>query len=100
MEESIFRKSSLEKISSPEQLNDYIRVTSSGAWLLLLGLFAMLLAVGVWSVTGTIPDTVQLNGIAYEEEGRTDFIYAYAPMAVSRRLQEGMTVQVSPEYAI
>lgn len=25
---SIFRKSSLERISSPEQLNDYIRVAS------------------------------------------------------------------------
>ncbi len=99
MEESIFRKSSLEKISSPEQLNDYIRVTNSGVWLLLFGLFAMLLAAGVWAVTGTIPDTVQLNGIAFEEQGKTDFIYAYAPLAASKRLQEGMTVQVSPEYA-
>ena len=28
MEESLFRKNSMEQITSPEQLNDYIRVTS------------------------------------------------------------------------
>jgi hypothetical protein len=99
MEESIFRKSSLEKISSPEQLNDYMKVTSGGVWLLLLGLFALLLAAGVWAFTGTIPDTVQLKGVAYDEWGDTDVIYAYAPLAVSMRLTEGMNVQVSPEYA-
>jgi hypothetical protein len=99
MEESIFRKSSLEKISSPEQLNDYMKVTSGGVWLLLLGLFALLLAAGVWAFTGTIPDTVKLKGVAYDEWGDTDVIYAYAPLAVSMRLTEGMNVQVSPEYA-
>ncbi len=99
MEESIFRKSSLERISSPEQLNDYMKVTSGGIWLMLLGLFALLFAAGVWAFTGTIPDTVQLKGVAYDESGDTDLIYAYAPLAVSMRLAEGMNVQVSPEYA-
>ncbi len=99
MEESIFRKSSLEKISSPEQLNDYMKVTSGGVWLLLLGLFALLLAAGVWAFTGTIPDTIQLTGVAYDESGDADVIYAYVPLAVSMRLTEGMNVQVSPEYA-
>jgi len=99
MEESIFRKSSLEKISSPEQLNDYMKVTSGGIWLLLLGLFALLLAAGVWAFTGTIPDTVQLKGVAGNESGEADLIYAFAPLAVSMRLTEGMNVQVSPEYA-
>ncbi len=99
MEESIFRKSSLEKISSPEQLNDYMKVTSGGVWLVLLGLFALLLAAGVWAFTGTIPDTVQLKGVAYDEPGDADVIYAFVPLAVSMRLAEGMNVQVSPEYA-
>jgi hypothetical protein len=99
MEESIFRKSSLEKISSPEQLNDYMKVTSGGVWLLLLGLFALILAAGVWAFTGTIPDTVQLTGVAYDESGDADVIYAYVPLAISMRLSEGMNVQVSPEYA-
>jgi len=99
MEESIFRKSSLEKISSPEQLNEYMKVTGGGIWLLLLGLFALLLAAGVWAFTGTIPDTVQLKGVAYEEQHDSDLIYAFVPLAASQKLAEGMSVQVSPEYA-
>ena len=30
MEEQIFRKKSLDRLSSPEQLNDYLHVTSPG----------------------------------------------------------------------
>ena len=34
----LFREKNLNKISSPEQLDDYIRVAGPGAWLLLAGL--------------------------------------------------------------
>lgn len=33
--EKIFRKESLERISSPEQLTDYLRVTNPGIWIIL-----------------------------------------------------------------
>ena len=35
MEEQIFRKKSLDRLSSPEQLNDYLHVTSPGIWIVL-----------------------------------------------------------------
>ncbi len=76
-----------------------MKVTGGGIWLLLLGLFALLLAAGVWSFTGTIPDTVQLKGVAYVEQYDSDLIYAFVPLATSQKLTEGMSVQVSPEYA-
>lgn len=87
MEKSIFRKSSLERISSPEQLNEYVKVTNPGIWLVLLGLFILLFAVGIWAFTGSIPETVQLAGVAYGgEEQETDTIYCYVPLSVSKRL--------------
>ena len=33
MNREIFREKSLERVESPEQLNDYIRVASPGVWL-------------------------------------------------------------------
>ena len=52
MEEQIFRKKSLDRLSSPEQLNDYLHVTSPGIWIvlgavifLLISIFAMLPAM-------------------------------------------------------
>lgn len=37
MSDQIFRKKSLDRISSPEQLNDYIRVANPGIWMILGG---------------------------------------------------------------
>lgn len=99
MENSIFRKSSLERISSPEQLNQYVKVTNPGIWLVLLALIALLLAVGVWAFTGTIPETVQLQGVAFSDDSEADTIYCYVPLSTSKKLSTEMKVQVSPDYA-
>jgi len=65
---SIFRKSALEKISTPEQLNEYIRVTNPKVWVLLLALMALLGGAVVWAIFGSIPETVTLNGVTYARQ--------------------------------
>lgn len=99
MENNLFRKSSIERISSPEQLNDYLKVTNISVWSILGALFALLLGVMIWSFTGSIPETVQINGVAYSTANNADTVYCYLPLGTSKRLQEGMEVQVSPDYA-
>lgn len=64
---SVFRSSSLERISSPEQLNDYIRVASPRLWVVLLGLTAFLVGALIWSRFGSIGSTVY--GVAIVENG-------------------------------
>ncbi len=98
MENSLFRKSALERITAPEQLNDYLRITNPGIWLVLAGLLAIFLAVGVWAFTGSIPDTEKIKGIAYASRGDLS-IYAYVPLNDAVGLVQGMDVQISPEYA-
>ena len=46
------------KISSPEQLNSYIRVTSPGAWIVLASVLVFLAGFFVWIFFGElkIPD--------------------------------------------
>jgi hypothetical protein len=53
----VFRKSTLERISSPEKLNEYIRVSRPSVWI-ILGAIAVILAAAVfWGVTAEItPD--------------------------------------------
>ena len=48
MEESLFRKNSVEHISSPEQLNDYLRVTSPAIWVVLIAVIILLAGVLIW----------------------------------------------------
>ena len=50
----IFRKKSMERVSSPEALNDYIRVTTPSVWIVLIALAALLVGILAWSVFGTV----------------------------------------------
>jgi hypothetical protein len=50
MNENIFRKQSIDRISSPEQLNDYIKVSNPSIWIILTAVIVLLAAVLVWSI--------------------------------------------------
>lgn len=57
MSEEIFRKKSIERIKSPEELDDYVRVSNPGVWLMLAAVSALLIGTCIWASLGTI-DTV------------------------------------------
>lgn len=63
---SIFRKESIDRIASPERLDDYIRVSNSGAWIAVIALILVAVGVIVWGVTGVIPQTMEVNGFVEE----------------------------------
>ncbi len=51
---SIFRKKSLERVTSPEQLNDYIKVTTPSVWIILAATLILIVGTLVWAVLGKI----------------------------------------------
>jgi len=51
---SIFRKKSLDRVTSPEQLNDYIKVTTPSVWLILIATLILIVGVVVWALFGRI----------------------------------------------
>ena len=59
--EGIFRKKSLERVSSPEQLDDYIHVTTPSVWIVLIATVFILMGMLAWSVFGTV-DVTQDDG--------------------------------------
>ena len=58
---SIFRKETLERISSPEQLTDYLRVTNPGIWIVLAAIVILLVGFFVWMSVGIIETTVPVG---------------------------------------
>lgn len=56
---NIFRKESLERMSSPEKLNDYIKVSNPSVWVILGAIAIMLIAVVVWGVTYELPEGIR-----------------------------------------
>lgn len=63
MSSTIFREKSLKKIASPEQMNDYIRVSSPSVWMVLAAVIVLLAGVCVWGVFGHLDTAVQTGGV-------------------------------------
>lgn len=61
---SIFRKKSMEAISSPEQLNEYIRVANPGIWVVLAAVLALLVGICVWGVMGRLDTTIRVAAVS------------------------------------
>jgi len=99
MENKLFRKSALDRISSPEQLNEYMKVAGPGVWAILAGLAITFAAFIVWGVVGSIPETVDVTGTALSPGDNPLAIYCYLPIDEARQLEAGMNVRVSPDYA-
>lgn len=58
--QSLFREKSIELVESPESLNDYLRVTSPGVWLVLAAVILILVGVVVWGILGRIETSVDV----------------------------------------
>ena len=61
--QDLYRKSSMEKLSNPEQLDKAITVSSPMSWLALIGVALIILAAAVWSVKGTLPTIENAQGV-------------------------------------
>ncbi|MBD2511512.1 NHLP bacteriocin system secretion protein [Nostoc muscorum FACHB-395] len=60
---SIFRKESLERLSSPERLDQLMQVVNPRSWLPLVALGSVVGVAVIWSIYGRIPVTVQGQGV-------------------------------------
>ena len=59
----LYRKSSLEKLSNPEQLDRMIKISSPLSWLALIAVFLVIVAMVVWSIFGVLPTTETVSGM-------------------------------------
>lgn len=71
----IFRKSSLEKLSSPEQLDRMIVITSPTLWLSLIGAAGIIIVALLWAIFGRLPVEVDACGI-YVNRAGVQTVYA------------------------
>ncbi|QYO64248.1 NHLP bacteriocin system secretion protein [Leptolyngbya sp. 7M] len=58
-----FRQKSLERLSSPEQLDQLMQVTSPKSWLILSCMGCLVGAALLWSIVGRLPVTVTGRGV-------------------------------------
>lgn len=90
MDESIYRKKSLERITSPEALSDYLHVTSPTVWLILTAVILLLAGMLIWSSIASIDSFV--TGTAQVENGSMRVLLDDEQF--SEVIQPSMTVKV------
>ncbi len=71
----LFRKSALEKLSSPEQLDRAIVIAPSSLWIALSGGVLIVAGALLWGVFGRLPVNVDANGI-YIRGDHTGGVYS------------------------
>ena len=90
MKESIYREKSLNRVSSPEELGSYLRVTSPAVWLLLIAVILLLAGMLLWSSKVSI-DSIAA-GTARVENG--SMILTFDDEQIASAVKPGMTVRV------
>ncbi len=90
MEKKIYREKSLKRISSPEQLDDYIKVTGTGMWMIMGAVILLLAGVCVWGIFGRL-DTV-IKAPVVVKDGT---LFCYIKEADREQAAVGMQVEIS-----
>lgn len=85
MNEKLFRKTSMDKVTGPEQLDDYIRVTSPSLWIVLAAAVVLLAAALIWGAAGSLPTTISAVGVA-----KDGVVTCYLPADKAAGIKVGM----------
>ncbi len=67
MKREIFNQKSMERFSAPEQMNDYLRVTTPALWVILAAVILLLAALFLWSSVTAVESYA--SGTAEVENG-------------------------------
>ena len=93
-------KQEVRRMSSPEQLNDYLKVTSPKVWLLLVAVFLLVAGLLLWSSFTTIESyatgTARAVGgeliVTFDDAGKASKVQAGMEMEVGDMKTEVLTV--------
>lgn len=96
---NVFRKIALDRLSSPEELDQVISVTSPKAWLSLLGISLILLVVLIWGFLGEIPLKIYGQGIIIPGGGLENVVHEYGGTISSIDVEIGQFIKKGDRIA-
>ncbi len=92
----LFREKSLEAVESPESLNDYLRVTSPGVWLVMAAVIVLLVGAILWGMFGHIRTTAQVAVVI--EDGQS---LCYVPYSQAEGvMKQGVVTLEGRDYPL
>ena len=89
MKESVFREKSLDRISSPEEFDAYVKISSPGVWMLLSAIILLLAGTVVWGIFGRLDTVIDAAVIS---DGTAEGCYAIVDEKDISSVEIGMKV--------
>ena len=89
-----YRQKSIDRISSPDQLQDYMRVTNPGVWMVLAAVIVLLAGIFVATVFGRLESTYTAR--AKIQDGKAVLLIEGE---AADEVDEGMTLRIKNEQA-
>lgn len=89
MENNIFREKSIERVSSPEQLDSYLKVTSPKVWIVLCAIIVLLVGMLCWAFVGKIETSKTAS--CFIEDG---MLYCYTTEDVVEKLEADSVIKL------
>lgn len=89
MDNKIFREKSIERVSSPEQLNDYIRVPKPGIWIVLAAVIILLVGFIVWGTLAKLETKLSVVAVASDEG-----VVCYVKQSDISTVKEGQILRI------
>ena len=92
--ETLFRKKTIERINSPEQLADYLRVTNPGVWVILTAIILLLVGIFFWASIGQLETKKDAKVVIMHHTGQVI-------INGSQQIEAGMPLRIAEqEYVI
>ena len=88
-----------DRLESPDQLKDYVRVTSVSPLLIGCTILLLLCAFVVWGVFGTVTDHVEYSGLIFPHHGTDDVTLDSKGTIIKIYVHTGDTVAVGQRVA-
>ena len=89
MKNNVYREKSVERVSSPEQLNDYIKVSNPGIWIILFAVIALLVGFIVWGVVARLETKLSVVAVSTENG-----VVCYVKEGDFASVEKGQTIHI------
>ncbi|NJR40660.1 MAG: hypothetical protein HC781_19810 [Leptolyngbyaceae cyanobacterium CSU_1_4] len=98
---SLFRQEALDRISSPEQLDQLLQVVSLKDWLPLASLGFVVAIALIWSIFGKVPLTAEAKGLLLQNPTDPNQLISisYFPIEDGRQIHLGDRMLITPVTA-
>ena len=87
--QEVFKRSTMNRIASADELDHYIKVTNPSAWAVVLAALLLVVGIIVWAVVAIVPITVNTTGYTIQApELDKTLVICYVDKSTAEKIRE------------